>query len=83
MAGKGNPKTGGRQKGSVNKLTKTFKQAVLTAYEGIGGDQNFTEWARNNQTEYYKIASKLIPTEVSTDPDNPPTMVFRWQSEKS
>lgn len=58
-------KTGGRVKGTPNKLTTAFKTAVLTVYQGIGGDDAFTAWAQENQTEFYKIAARLIPTEVS------------------
>jgi len=58
-------KTGGRQKGTPNKVTKVFREAVLMAYDAIGGDSTFAEWARNNQTEFYKIAARLIPQDVA------------------
>jgi hypothetical protein len=31
----------------------------------------FLEWAKDNATEFYKLASKLIPLQVSGDPDHP------------
>jgi hypothetical protein len=55
---------GGRKKGTPNKLTSTFREAVLVAYEGIGGHEAFKLWAKNTQTEFYKIAARLIPTEI-------------------
>jgi hypothetical protein len=61
----------GRPKGSQNKSTKAFKDAVLRAYEGIGGDAAFQKWAKKNPTEFYRIASRLIPNEVTSDPDKP------------
>ena len=57
-------KSGGRKKGTPNKLTRAFRDAVHVVYEGIGGDKAFTEWAKANPTEYYKIAARMIPTEV-------------------
>jgi hypothetical protein len=60
----GKPKTGGRQPGVPNRLTSAFREAVLFVYDGLGGHDAFLEWARENQTEYYRIASRLIPAEM-------------------
>lgn len=68
----------GRPKGVPNKVTRVFKEAVLRAYEGIGGDDTFTAWALQNQTDFYKIASRLIPTEVSQTVDG--ELIIRWKS---
>ena len=56
---------GGRPKGAQNKTTASFKRAVMACYEGIGGDEAFQKWARKHQTEFYKIAARLIPQEVA------------------
>lgn len=61
--GKGT-KTGGRKKGTPNKLTRAFREAVHRVYENIGGDDAFAAWAKGNKTEYYKIAARMIPTEI-------------------
>lgn len=57
-------KTGGRTKGTPNKITAAFKDAVRTVYEDIGGNTAFAEWARANPGDFYRIAARLIPTEV-------------------
>lgn len=57
-------KTGGRQKGSLNKTSLNVKEAVLRVYEKIGGDDAFAEWAKDNKTEFYKITAKLIPRDI-------------------
>jgi len=62
---------GGRPKGVPNKTTVAFKEAVLRAFDGIGGDATFQAWAKKNPTEFYKIAARLIPTEVVGNPDQP------------
>lgn len=59
----------GRPKGSVNKTTKAFKEAVLKVYQDIGGDEFFAEWAKENPTEFYKICSRLIPQEGTLNVD--------------
>jgi len=61
----------GRPRGLPNKITVAFKTAVLRAFEGIGGDRAFQRWARKHPTEFYKIAARLIPTEVVGDPERP------------
>ena len=59
-------KTGGRQVGTPNKVTAIFKDAVRTVYEDIGGNAAFAEWAKENPTDFYRIAARLIPTEMAS-----------------
>lgn len=67
MFKEGHKKTGGRQKGSPNKLTKTVKETVLAVFNDIQSDPkvNLLSFARNYPRDFYAIAAKLIPTEVS------------------
>ena len=39
MAGQGRPKTGGRQKGTLNKTSALLKDAVLEAADSAGGKE--------------------------------------------
>lgn len=59
-------KTGGRVKGTPNKFTASVKEAVLLAFQELQDDETtkLTAWGKKNTTEFYKIAAKLIPTEV-------------------
>lgn len=59
----------GRPKGSLNKTTKAFKEAVLKVYQDIGGDEHFAKWARDNPTEFYKICARMIPQEATVTGD--------------
>ena len=59
-------KTGGRQIGTPNKVTSVFKDAVRTVYDDIGGNKSFAAWAKENPTEFYRIAARLIPTEMAS-----------------
>lgn len=65
----GKPKTGGRQRGTPNQLTGAFRAAVLHVYKGLGGHAAFLAWARENPTEYYRIAARLIPVELRSEED--------------
>ena len=69
MAGKpkGSPKTGGRKKGTPNKLTLSVKEAVLETFQNLGGIDHMTEWAQENPTDFYRIAAKLIPQQINAD----------------
>jgi len=49
----------------VNKTTAAVKEALTMAYEGIGGVETMKLWAQDNQTEFYKLWSKLLPQEVN------------------
>jgi hypothetical protein len=59
----------GKPKGATNKMTKSVKEAFEIAFNELQGDSeaNLTNWAKDNTTEFYKLAAKLIPTSVSAD----------------
>ena len=54
---------GGRQKGTPNKTTRKFKDALTAVYEDIGGNAALADWARENRGDFYRLCSKLIPIE--------------------
>ena len=66
---KGQAKTGGKKKGTPNKLTRTVKETVLAVFDDLQADPkaNLLAWGKSNPTEFYKIAAKLIPTEIKGD----------------
>ena len=57
----GNP--AGRGPGTKNQFT-TLKSAFIEAFEELGGADNLVEWARCNQTEFYKMLARLMPREI-------------------
>jgi len=72
---KGNP---GRPKGAENKFTKTVRETVLEVFNQLQEDpkHSLAAFAKDNPTEFYKIASKLIPTDLKaelTGQDGQPT----------
>ena len=54
-------KTGGRQKGTPNRVTATAKEAFQLAFEELGGVPALTKWAKGNQDTFYKLYARLIP----------------------
>jgi hypothetical protein len=62
-------KTGGRTAGTENKTTASMKQCVQSTLEWLQTQPrvNMREWAKENPTEFYKISSKLIPTELNAN----------------
>jgi len=60
----GNPN--GRPVGSKNKFT-TLKAAFIDAFEEIGGVDNLVEWARCNETEFYRMLARIMPKEIHAD----------------
>lgn len=76
---KGKSKTGGKKKGTQNKLTRTFKELLTDTIISLQLDKkaNLKSWAKENPTEFYKIASKLIPTELTGKLDVGVEQVFK------
>jgi hypothetical protein len=58
---------GGRKPGSLNRLTRTVKECVLEAFNELQNDpQNkLIAFAKKNPKEFYQIAARLIPTELT------------------
>jgi len=59
-------KTGGRQKGTPNKMATRVKEALEHVYDAIGGDEAFAAWAKTEPTEFYKLYAKLLPKDINT-----------------
>jgi hypothetical protein len=74
---------GGSRKGSPNKLTKSVKEAFEIAFNELQGDSeaNLANWAKENTTEFYKLAAKLIPTSVNADLTSKGEAVGLWKVE--
>lgn len=69
--GEPRPENAGRKEGSINKLTKTVKERVLEVFNELQDDPkaNMLNWAKEEPTEFYKIAAKLIPADINAKVD--------------
>lgn len=56
----------GRKKGSVNKITRTVREAFTEAFAAVNqGPSALAAWGKANPDKFYPLATKLIPTEVT------------------
>lgn len=64
---KGNKLSNGRGKGNQNKFTKQFKDLLTETYLALEKSKKhgLVKWAKDNQTDFYKICSKLIPVQLT------------------
>lgn len=77
-------KTGGRQKGTPNKLTMAAREAIATAAEALGGAERLVQWAQeapeNERAFWVNIYPKLVPLQLTGDAESPGTVTFTWSS---
>jgi len=73
MVGK---KTGGRKKGTPNKLTGELKEMILGALEDAGGRQYLKEQATKSPAAFLTLVGKVLPLQV-TGKDGDPIQVER------
>lgn len=74
-------KTGGRQKGTPNKVSADIKGMVLEALSAKGGAQYLIDQAELNPVAFMGLVGKVLPMTVTSDPDNPVKIVLEcmWQ----
>jgi len=68
-------KTGGRVKGTPNKVTTAAKDAIAQAAEALGGTERLVAWAQedpqNEKVFWGTIYPKLLPLQVSGEGGGP------------
>lgn len=55
---------GGRPKGAVNKTTKAVKEALVEAFDELGGVPALVKWGQKNPTGFYQLWGKLMPIQA-------------------
>src|SRR4051795_9386516 len=71
MAGPGAPKTGGREKGTPNKLSGDVRAMILAALERAGGEDYLLEQATANPRAFLSLLGRILPTQVTGKDDTP------------
>ena len=71
-------KTGGRTAGTPNKTTKSAREAFQLAFETLQNHPGASlgEWAKQNQTDFYKLYARLIPVEHVGDGGSGPVQAI-------
>lgn len=69
------PKTGGRKKGTPNKVTAELKTAILKAFDKAGGESYLVTVAKENPAVFCQLLGKVLPMQVAGDPENPVRLI--------
>ena len=64
----------GRKKGGTNKITSDVKQAILEAFNALGGVEYLCAVAREDPKAFCALLGKLIPVKVAGDAEDPPVL---------
>ena len=81
MAAKGQPKTGGRQKGAANVLTAQLKDMVLEAADKAHPDGTvayLTNVAQDSPATFIPLLSKVLPLQLSGPNGGPVQLVGKF-----
>ena len=57
----------GRKKGSMNKTTKTLKEALLASFETLGGEEWLVQLAGSDPKAYASLLGRLVPSEIGIE----------------
>lgn len=63
----GTPKTGGRVKGTPNKITATVKEAVEVAFDKLGGVAWLVRLGRDDPRAFAALLAKVMPNKIEAD----------------
>lgn len=74
---KGTPKTGGRTKGVVNKITGDLKGSVMDAFGKLGGVAYLVTVGKEDPKTFCALLGKLLPMQVGSDPENPLAVIMK------
>jgi hypothetical protein len=70
--GAGGPRAGaGRPKGVPNKLTRTIRESIEAAFQGVGGPEYLMRQAEENPQAFMTLLGKIIPAQVQQEITNP------------
>lgn len=68
---KGTPKTGGRVKGVPNKVTASLRDAILHAFDKVGGVDYLELVARTHPPIFCMLLARVLPLQVNGTISNP------------
>lgn len=60
-------KTGGRQKGTSNKVTAELKDMILGALSDVGGRRYLADQAEQNPTAFISLIGRTLPLTVNAN----------------
>jgi len=69
-------KTGGRQKGTPNRVTSNLKMAILGALEAQGGQEYLEKVAKDDPRTFCGLLGKVLPMQLQGDEEKPLAVKF-------
>jgi len=57
----------GRPPGSANKITKSIRESIEAAFQGVGGVDFLMRQAEENPQAFMTLLGKIIPSQVQAD----------------
>lgn len=69
----------GRPKGCKNKTTLQLKDMILGALSAAGGLDYLQRQADENPGAFLTLIGKVLPTTLTSDPDQPLKVEFSWR----
>ena len=76
---KGAPKSGGRVKGVPNKTTAALKEAILHAFDRVGGVSYLEKVAKADPRTFCTLLGKVLPLTVAGDAAAPLELIVTWR----
>lgn len=73
-------KTGGRQPGSPNKITKALKDTILQALDEAGGVDYLKQTAIDHPAAFLTLVGKVLPLQVTGEGGG--ALLVTWQDGK-
>lgn len=64
-------KTGGRQKGTPNKVTATVRESILAAFDRVGGVDYLAAQAVANPQAFMTLLGKVLPMQITGEDGGP------------
>jgi hypothetical protein len=64
-------KTGGRTKGTPNKVNAAVKEAIVSAFSKVGGENYLVKIAKDDPRTFCALLGRVMPTQLTGAGDNP------------
>lgn len=68
---------GGRLPGQKNLIGKSAKENVIAVFTRLGGTAQMADWAKKNQTDFYRLYAKLIPQQIEGELNIPVALAVK------
>lgn len=71
----------GRPKGAKNKLTTTVREAILAAFDEVGGAEYLAKQAEENPIAFMGLLAKILPMQIDLKAKSEPIKIIVERAE--